>query len=95
MNVKLLLIILLGFVCLQIFFNFFPRIIYPGSIGGNFGLRPRSHACFGLALNPGLVRNLFIPGDISFKFLFSYYEYHVDYKNSEVYCLGQDIWYGE
>lgn len=70
-------------------------MLFPGSIGGSFGIRPLSHKCFGLVLSSHTANRLLPKGNVKFNLFWKKYEYRVGKDWSKAYCLGQDIWYGE
>jgi hypothetical protein len=65
-----------------------------GAVDGSFGLRPTSHACLGLSLQPGLV-GLLPYGELQFQAGAFSFLYRVEDSPERSHCLGQDIWFGE
>lgn len=99
MKIRRQKIILLIIFLLLAIFNLFLLIpiplLFPGSVGGNFGLRPQSHRCLGISLNAWLVNNILPELNIGFPLPSRGFELRIDKDWSREYCLGQDIWYGE
>ena len=89
---KVILVVLVGIFIMLLFLQFIIPIAI-SSCGGSFGLRPMSHSCIGLKISPDTAM-IFPRGDIEFQFLF-HFRYHVLDKSSGIFCLGQDIWFGE
>ena len=66
------------------------------AVDGSFGIRPTSHACAGLKVRG--INLTFLPaGDVRFQAGRFSFRYWVDKQASpeRLYCIGQDIWYGE
>ncbi|OGG00503.1 hypothetical protein A2Y99_02655 [Candidatus Gottesmanbacteria bacterium RBG_13_37_7] len=95
MNRRFLFLIILLIIFVYICFIKLPYVLYPGSLGGSFGIRPLSHECFGLSINADTTIRYFPKGDIYFYFLWKGYEYFVTDDWPRNYCIGQDIWFGE
>ena len=69
-----------------------------GGVAGSFGIRPRSHECIGFRISPELVAKSLPEGDFEFHFLLFHFRYAVSNEFSDpqrVYCIGQDVWFGE
>ena len=67
-----------------------------GALDGSFGIRPMSHACAGPQLKGASIR--WLPTvDFRFKVGGFSFRYWVDHQASpeRLYCIGQDIWFGE
>ena len=96
MSKRRFILILLALFVLHILFIYLPIILNPGSVGGNFGIRPRTHKCMGIVISNEKALNTFPRGDITFNLLGKGYEYRVneDRMLHDV-CIGQDVWYGE
>lgn len=67
------------------------------AVGGSFGFRPISHNCVGFKINQETADKFFPKGDVEFQFLFHFrYLNPPDSENlNDVFCFGQDIWFGE
>lgn len=69
-----------------------------GGVAGSFGVRQMSHRCIGWQMDSKKAMEVLPEGDIEFRLLLFHFRYSVlsdnDYSN-RVYCIGQDIWYGE
>ena len=93
---SVLLIILFAFLLFHLLFTILPSILYPHSLGGNFGIRPRSNICFGITISNETALKIFPKGDFTFNILLNGFEYRVNPDRMlEDVCIGQDIWYGE
>ena len=66
------------------------------AVDGSFGIRPMSHKCAGLKVL-GIHLDWLPAGDVRFKTGLFSFRYWVDEKvqPDRLYCIGQDIWYGE
>lgn len=87
---------LVALIVFQVTFVLLPYLIYPGSVGGNFGVRPKTHHCIGFTISNNTTLRFFPKADFTFNVLGKGYEYRVnkDRMLNNV-CIGQDIWYGE
>jgi hypothetical protein len=67
-----------------------------GAVDGSFGIRPMSHKCAGLHLN-GTAIDWLPAGDVHFRAGLFSFRYWVDaeVQPTRLYCIGQDIWFGE
>ena len=93
---KIISLIIIFPLALLILFLLIPiPLLFPRSVGGNFGLRPQSHRCFGISLNAEFVNNKFPDLDIEFPLILRSFELRIDKDWDKKYCLGQDVWYGE
>lgn len=95
MNKKRLLLYLIAFAIVYLLFLVLPYVLFPGSGGGSFGIRPQSHRCLGLSISARTAMSIFPRGDVRFHFLGKGYEYRIDPDWDRSYCIGQDVWYGE
>lgn len=86
---------LAAFAIIYVLFLALPFILFPGSVGGSFGIRPQSHRCLGISLSAEQAAKIFPQGEVRFQFLGKRYEYRIDPDWDRTYCAGQDIWYGE
>ena len=94
MNKKRFLLILFVLVFLNIFFISLSSIL--GGVGGNFGIRPKTHLCIGITISNKTALENFPKGDFTFSFLGKGYEYRVNEERMlRDMCIGQDVWYGE
>lgn len=69
-----------------------------GGVAGSFGIRLMTHDCIGLRIAAEQVTELLPEGDLEFHFLLFHFRYAVptDFADAEqVFCVGQDIWFGE
>ncbi len=67
-----------------------------GGVAGSFGIHV--HDCIGLRIGAEKATELLPEGDFEFHFLLFHFRYSVSSKivdSDRVYCLGQDIWFGE
>lgn len=66
------------------------------AVGGSFGLRPMSHQCIGLKVM-GEAIDWLPAGDYRLtigRFLIRY-RVEEQVRPERIYCIGQDVWYGE
>ncbi len=69
-----------------------------GGVAGSFGIRPMTHDCIGLRIGAERTTELLPEGDFEFHFLLFHFRYSVlsEFADSDrVFCIGQDIWFGE
>lgn len=69
-----------------------------GGVAGSFGIRLTSHDCIGLRIPAEKVTGCLPEADIEFHFLLFHFRYAVssEFADSDrVFCVGQDIWFGE
>ncbi|MEA1978808.1 MAG: hypothetical protein U9N80_13030 [Chloroflexota bacterium] len=69
-----------------------------GGVAGSFGIRSMTHDCIGLRVRTEKALENFPEGETEFHFLLFHFRYSVssDFADSErVFCIGQDIWFGE
>ena len=69
-----------------------------GGVAGSFGIRTMTHDCIGVRISTDKAIELFPEGEIEFHFLLFHFRYAVSTKfadSDRVFCIGQDIWFGE
>lgn len=67
-----------------------------GAVDGTFGLRPVSHECAGITLTGEWVSARLAPADWQKKVGYFSIRYQVPQEaEGRVFCLGQDVWFGE
>ncbi len=69
-----------------------------GGVAGSFGIRTMTHDCIGVRISTDKAIELFPEGEIEFHFLLFHFRYSVssEFADSDrVFCIGQDIWFGE
>ncbi|NOR89179.1 MAG: hypothetical protein GQ524_02905 [Anaerolineales bacterium] len=69
-----------------------------GAVAGSFGIRAMNHDCIGLRISTEKAIELFPEGEIEFHFLLFHFRYSVSSEfvdSDRVFCIGQDIWFGE
>ena len=69
-----------------------------GGVAGSFGIRAMTHDCIGVRISTEKAIELFPEGEFEFHFLLFQFRYSVssEFADSDrVFCIGQDIWFGE
>lgn len=69
-----------------------------GGVAGSFGIRSMTHDCIGFRIGAEKAIELLPEGDFEFHFLLFHFRYSVLYEfadSDRVFCIGQDIWFGE
>ncbi len=69
-----------------------------GGVAGSFGIRAMTHDCIGLRISTEKAIELFPEGEIEFHFLLFHFRYSVSSEfadSDQLFCIGQDIWFGE
>lgn len=73
-------------------------VVGRGGVAGSFGIRTMTHDCIGLRIDAKKATELLPEGDFEFHFLLFHFRYSVssEFTDSDrVFCIGQDIWFGE
>lgn len=73
-------------------------VVGRGGVAGSFGIRAMTHDCIGLRISTEKAIELFPEGEIEFHFLLFHFRYSVssEFADSDrLFCIGQDIWFGE
>jgi len=69
-----------------------------GGVAGSFGIRSMTHDCIGVRISAEKAVELLPEGEIEFHFLLFHFRYSVSSEfadSGRVFCIGQDIWFGE
>lgn len=86
---KVVIIIAITFLLILLIVNFWA--------GGSFGVRPSTNGCLGIPIRYKTVLKYFPEGDIGSN-SFRYYvpaKNNSTFSNERIFCLGQDVWFGE
>ena len=69
-----------------------------GGVAGSFGIRSMTHDCIGVRISTEKAIEILPEGEIEFHFLLFHFRYSVssEFADSDrVFCIGQDVWFGE